>query len=405
MALSAFAFVSCLTDDFIDCSLQDEQPVAISIAAGVFDVPVAYASETRPGTVEDDKIGSMRVLGFRSDGTLAFNDYNEDMYAQTRTFKALTGRYTLLFLANEDSDRMLHETLDGLDPKTDATITLDEVGALSFSHGAFSTDENTHIPMVKLIHNVRIAFKEDGEGTPRPGITNQGDTLAVSMERLGVKIDVALKLYENQFKAWSENSDENERGVIHIENLPDHVHLLQGDNSDGEGLQTQSNAPYYAPGDVVVDTYTRQSTILLQRAFILPESWFIPATDSDKAMRIRINTGVGTWNGRIAVGDARTYAVRRNSHLLVSATSDRDSVRFNALEIPDWNTVPIGDVTVEEAYYDVKFTYTSAEPGGSAMTNLSRARQGDTVTVMAIPESGNMLARWTFSPAVVLEGG
>jgi hypothetical protein len=326
------ATVSCIKDSAAPALPEQEVEIALAIgtgAQGMDDTPDTRGSSVA-GDPKDRYINSLRVMGFRrGDGTLAFNNkvfYNSQNNNEGFSGKilAMTGHYTLVLVANEHSDENLSRALDAL---TLDSATLGDVGQLSFSLPAF--DPVYDIPMVARLDGVDITTK--GAGNPLPGTTNLGDPLRVSLERLGIRLDIKLKLYPEEAEAWW--NEQSHR--LHFEDIPDHVYLFPHENQD-----TNTVASYLIGKQPVdEDNDGMMETEILR--LILPEVLFSPATDTTRALRMYIESGGKKRRGIISIERGTTeagYTIPRNSYLNVKATVKSDYMDVETtVSIEDWD--------------------------------------------------------------------
>jgi hypothetical protein len=330
------ATVSCIKDSFAPAlpgSLSGQEvEIALSIgtgAQGTDDLPDTRGTSV-PGDARDRYINSLRVLGFRQgDGTLAFNNkvfYDSRNNSESFIGKILvmTGHYTLVLVANEHPDTNLSRALDNLVLNS---ATLNDVGQLSFSLLSFHDIYDS--PMVARVNGVDITTK--GAGTPLPGKTNMGDPLRISMERLGIRLDVKLKLPTEQADEWMNGQSRR----IHFEGIPYHACLLPHENQD------VNTVARYDVGKQPVDEDNDDMMETEKLRLILPEVLFSPATDATRALRMYIENGGKKRTGIIAIRRGATgagYTIPRNSYLNVTATSKSDYLDITTTaSIEDWD--------------------------------------------------------------------
>jgi hypothetical protein len=348
IVVAAFAFASGFTSCITDLGAYErEQQVEIELSAGTpgsfgtVDNPATRATASTRATDDGDKkdrvINSLRVMGFRSlDGTLAFNTevfMNSQANLESYTGKVLvvTGRFTIVVVANEHSDSRLSRTLRSLIlnwSKLDDVIALPVVSAFGSAW---------NIPMMSRLDNVQI--RPDGVGTPVPGTTNLGSPLRIGLERLGIRIDLKLKLHPDQADAWwYVPTDSNDSGPrLYFDNAPFSTYLSPRDNS--QGATSCSFLPGKAPSDIDGDGMLETE----RKRIILSELLFTPIDNRDKALVIFIERRDGKrLSGTIAI-DRGTgpegYTIPRNTFLRVTATA-----RANVLEtevesvVEDWGS-------------------------------------------------------------------
>jgi hypothetical protein len=331
------ALTSCITDVPVS---EHEQPVEITLVAGTDgDGPATRATTPNPGTAADRYINSLRVLGFSTtDGTLAFNNlvfYNKGGKVEGFTGKilVLTGSYALVLIANEHADTSndsMYKKLEALKP---GAATLNDLADLSFPSSK-TFDSSKNIPMIARVNDVKISTT--GAGDPAPGTTNlndSGEPLRITMRRLGIRLDLDLKMNAEQIDAWWKSSN----GMINIEGVPDRVYLFPRENS------TPANRSVWIyPVKSKPDTAGKEGLISVEYPrIILPEILFLPATDKTRALNMSIDSGDKTRRGIIAIDRGATeagYTIPRNHYLRVTATAKPDYFDITAdTSIEGWD--------------------------------------------------------------------
>jgi len=215
--------VSCIKENIAPAAEQ-EQTVVITIGAGV------RAAGDASGTPDDYYINSLRVLGYRhSDGTLAFNELALGLPASTLNSDTVeeeidvkTGRFTIIFIANEHSDPALSAQLGAI--TEDSNNTLSHLQGLSFAHTAFGmSNNNINIPMVAVRRNIII----QGDNKLIEQGTTYNDKWPVLLERVGIRIGVKLLLTDSQLAAWPSNRR------VYFNNVPDKAYIYPGVSNSG----------------------------------------------------------------------------------------------------------------------------------------------------------------------------
>ena len=304
------------------------------------DVRISLLTTTRSGGSEqfhadDWKISTLRIMGFGSTGALAFNrtlttsDWTtsgtDELIKREAQVTVKTGRYLVVFVANEGSQSGLGTTLDAIG-------SLSALRGIAFGNGAF--DSAKDIPMAAFYENVEILGDND---LKVGGSAVAGGVWQIQMERLGVRADITLTLTEEQYTKWgnSVSTGAMTNLPITIAGVPQQVFLFPGTDNSATGTVDKS---YYAytgnhvnyskgPGAIVANGNT--VTVTFPR-IILPESWFADKTNSAKAMQLQIRLkevtqAAVTLSGRI--GNEITtppldYTLPRNTYLGITATVD-----------------------------------------------------------------------------------
>lgn len=311
MGLSALLLVlsGCTKESVVG---QDEgQNVVISLATGT------RSGSTDEGSVEDRYINSLRILGYRtSNGTLAFNvpvyglpsTPESGKLAYSGTVNVKTGKFTIVLIANEHSDAAASTLLGGITTTANNTLTY-LYENVTFSHTAFAADKD--IPMVTVRENIVI---QDNNKLFDP--TKGSEALSewpVSMERLGVRIDLKLAFNNNEDARTAWEADKK----VTFSKVPDRVYLVAGkDNSAG----TTSKVFTYSSATC---TGTTTKTYDLGR-IILPESYFTSATPEDKAMELSITADRERSCKVKSPISGHGYTLPRNTYLSATATVSAD---------------------------------------------------------------------------------
>lgn len=305
--ITALSLASC-ADPATTFEPVDESPVRIAVAVGSHTTNHAGSA----GSVGENNISELRLMAFRtSDATLAFNqrvDYNNA--APYHIFELPVGRYTLVAVAGEHRDATLSAKLDGLTPSS----TLTQVAALSFAASAF--DAGSDIPMMTSTP-VTISRVNDTEGT-----TDLGSPLALTLTRMGVRIDIEVTLDAAQMEQWMASG-----GDLYLDRVPDCVYIFPRDNS-----AATSTATIACASRPQIDETLGQRSISI-RGVILPESRFAPADDASRGMQLRLWDGTRQISGVIALSPDN-LTVPRGSYLDVQATVGDGTFEFKTSVAP-----------------------------------------------------------------------
>jgi hypothetical protein len=318
-----------------------EQQVEITIAASTRSGDGDTTGDgTNTGRPADRQISSLRVMGFRTaDKTVAFNhrieveDHTEKFEG---TFWVKTGHYTLVFIANEDSDGTIDDTTTEQDETMKGQLdafntevplkTIYDLRRIYFDRSAF--DDDKPIPLFQSIKDVLITLADD---RPNPdqdnrikGTTdkdNPGDPLRVEeLKRLGVRLDLTMTLDNELYSEWSNPAKGNKK--IHFKNIPAGVYLFE--DIYNSGLGTSDLEVDCDDENLEVDTEPSQdgktTTVTIKR-IILPELFLAESdNESDNALTISINTGEDAPRTAVIAPNAPDYSIPRNAYLLVTAT-------------------------------------------------------------------------------------
>lgn len=347
LSLLATLLVSCIAEPVTFSDREDEQEVRITVNTGT-------RAEDGPGTPagdpEDRYINSLRILGYRiSDGSLAFNKSvsfvgtaDENKESREWDVEVLTGKFNIVFIANEHSDATASSLLAAITSTTNHSRSYLQEN-VTFSHEAFSALKD--IPMVTLKEEVHI--KADYQ-LKDPDQTVNGGSWSVMMERLGVRIDLTLTLEIGQ------SVEETEK--LSITKIPKKVYLFNGQYNDSENSSdyVSKEFPYITPTTTNADN----KDVLEWKRIILPESMFDNETDKDKAMKmaIKVNgeeciTTIGKDVDKDTEEGDRDYTLPRNTYLDISATANvSDNEIICTATILPWGDVS-QKVIIDEQFY------------------------------------------------------
>ena len=346
LALWLPVLTSCTQDPAIDPS--EGQDVKIVFKTGT------RADGTNIGSEEDRYINTLRVMGYwDKDGTLAFNrlvhgpsSENKQQIPDTE-IQVKTGKYTIIFIANEHADELTSDLLKDITSSQNNTLSYLRK-EVAFARSAFSGAKD--IPMVTIKEN--IVIQGDRLLIDPSLITGENptgliaDVWSVSMVRLGVRIDLALTASSGSFGNWWNAGS----GKLYFNNVPSKVYIYpKTDNSVGMATNNEvySVAPGYPgtmPGEV-----SGNRTVKFER-IILPESYFTPVTNSDKALEVSLSTtGSNAYKAIVRFDKSKEdYTLRRNTFLDITATLTNEVEPELELEIGpggennDWNDENIG---------------------------------------------------------------
>ena len=288
------------------------------------------------GDAADRYINSLRVLGYNTaNGQLAFNEEvfgittasTDNKEAFEKTINVKTGKFTVVFIANEHKSPATSALLNGISASSNNNISYLR-NTVSFPHEAF--DSGKDIPMVTIKENIIIQGDnmviDPGSSTPT-AVLNKWP---VEMERLGIRIDVTLKLTAAQVTEWT-----NDNGKIYLVNVPGEVFIFPGTDNSGTLLSTDKE---YTVSLTPTGTEGELSIYKLSR-IILPESSFIDLAKAN-ALTLKLKEGALTRFGAISAGsDAKYgtngYTLPRNTYLDITAQIGETSFTFN-INVLDW---------------------------------------------------------------------
>ncbi len=324
------------------------------IMGGEQGVPVEIRIDTRsggegthPGSVDDRKVASLRVLIYDRHGVLKWNfsspvdlsvaslSSGAAAAEQLNELSILTGTYDFVFVANEGD---LADKLAALAPGS----SMSTLRAMSFDEAAFN--EQDLIPMVSLYTGVQVIADKSVKypdpfngGAEKTQLTDGGDPEAwnVLLERAGIRLRLAITLTESQYAAWSDKK-------IWIDSIPAGAFLLPG--IANSAAPWEEDRPYAAavaagaPG-TITGPADGKYTVTYDR-IILPEVLFSPAGDPGKALELSMTLGDKPKRGKIWVGTAYTdgwgYTLPRNTFLEMTVSIEDDGIVFSGITVIDW---------------------------------------------------------------------
>ena len=349
--------VSCAKENPVPV---DEQEVVITVSTGTRAVGDA------DGTPNDHYINSLRVLGYRtSDGTLAFNEKVYGFPTSTVNATVLnnqqvdvkTGRFTIVFIANEHSEvdansdgtNDMSALLNGITTSNNNTLSYLKDNA-KFSYHSFYYGYN--IPMAVIKENI-IIQEENKLIDPELGSAPITTVWPVMLTRLGIRVDVTLKLTDAQVADWRTVPTLNKE-ALSFYNIPEWVSVFPNIYHTGS---TTSRVETF----VDMDTYPDEGDLKVFKArFILPE-YADPNLEATTGLILGLpqgaTVGLTTPEKKGAVSNMETdgltpkgwagkygYTIPRNHYLGVTATikeSDTE-ITFN-INVLSWDEANLGD--------------------------------------------------------------
>lgn len=284
------------------------RPLLLNISAK------ARSSSGHAGDIADRAISVMRVLIYDSkSGNLVFNHFIPEV-SDTIPLYISKGKYDFAFIANENSDKRLADELAALTPGVDRKSDLQKMW---FSASAFSRDKD--IPMVTIVEDVAAIDDECYQTSTMPSALT--GVWVVWMERLGIRLDMTLRLNPAQYSEFIGGCK------MHFSNVPDRVYLVSGIPNYKRALALE-RVISIGPDDMVclLDPENEHPCEITARRIILPESVFAEKTNAANALMLTIGLGVDdTVSAKISLDPGVDYTMPRNCYLNVSGcvkTSD-----------------------------------------------------------------------------------
>ncbi|WP_018335998.1 hypothetical protein [Butyricimonas synergistica] len=168
-----------------------------------------------PGDGIDSKVETLRIIAFKTDGTLESNVlyYGSALSENTLRHPIDQGEYNFIFLANEPPNTGIKAILDNI-------ADYDGIKSISFPAEYFNSDKI--IPMIAENNAVKILT--DGKFEIGGNINSE---LTIGLRRLAARVDVVLKSKID----WGVDNNSEFDGIA-FTNLPDRVPLVHGLPSD-----------------------------------------------------------------------------------------------------------------------------------------------------------------------------
>ena len=342
LSLTALLLTSCVREEEV-AGRQNEQAVMITLGA-------ESRAGDASGDLADHYINSLRILGYRtSDGTLAFNKMalglpavSDNLNEIERKIEVITGKFTIVLIANEHSEvdsntngiSDLSELLNGITATNNNKISY--LQGLSFSHLAFDTSKN--IPMVAIKENIIIQgddmLVEEGVSYTKWGVV---------LTRIGIRVDVKLKLTDAQMDDWQMPTVPAHSGRVYFNNVPEKAYIFPGiDNSD---VFVADYTKYAAPTPATIPVDGDGLNVFVCQRIILPET-NSPTLDKPQALTIKVMEN-NIWRTGTLTSSPSVYTLPRNYYIDVTATmpvSDTEITITSTVTPWDDISIPIDDL-------------------------------------------------------------
>ncbi|NDV56915.1 fimbrial protein [Bacteroides sp. 519] len=303
-----------------DREVEGGTPVVILVSAE----SRADSPNSNQGDPADRTIATLRVLVYESvSGKLAFNIPVPAITNPTK-LDVKTGKYDFVFIANEGSDSALATQLAALTPGVHKKRSLYD---MSFAADAFVANKN--IPMVTCVNNVLILDNEEYQ-TPNMQASQTG-VWPIAMERLGIRLDLSLKITQLQYNKFVTNRK------LYFTNVPNCVYLFPFVANNRTTIPAGITVPF-ASVDIVdianpINDYTKE---IQCKRIILPENTFLDITNESKALTLTVEFGTNeTASGILCLDPGNNYTLPRNTYFDVSGIVQMSSFIFDTA-IKDW---------------------------------------------------------------------
>ena len=222
------------------------------------------------GDSEDYIVNTLRVMAFDAQGDIKSNKLYNIGVSTTVKHPIETGIYNLMFIANEPHNVSVVNALDGVTSRND-------FDTISFPASAFTAKEI--IPMIQRVDNVEILsggkIKVDGG--------SETSLLKLTLNRLGVRLDIILKAKENLSQAFA---------GLTFSNIPDRVPLSANYNvAQINRNETRTLTPI-DDGSHFSDEIPSETDIVWQKKvtrIIVPSNYFTPTSAQSNAIKMTVN--------------------------------------------------------------------------------------------------------------------
>lgn len=327
----------------------------------------------------DDKIKELRIMVFNtSNGELVYNKYYgfaDEMGDEFVRIHLELGTYDFAFIANEQSDRGVHEELInfGMEPFSTNKTLKDLYENVAFKADAFSADK--HIPMSHIEKGVKITGIRTLELSNSTQYTDE--VWPVILTRLAVRLDLEFyteladkktafkRLIITQIprnvpmfqRKFDDSGNIVNGGTGNYSTIDREVLLANGDTNDWV-VSTKVDNTQDPP--VAITYYTWKKTRI-----ILPATMFNPDSDKSQGIVVQATYDIaGTPNeggvpglhtpGTIATEvPGRTpgvgpydYTLPRNTYVKYTGKIVDNDIIFEGITVSNWVKVP--DVPLED---------------------------------------------------------
>lgn len=305
-------FSSCTDESFVR---ENNQGAFLSISG------IESQSATHPGSSEDYLVNTLRVMAFNKTSGLCISNvyYTKDQWTDNLVQHPIDeGTYTFVFLANEANDSYVFNQLD-------AVSGYEDLNNIVYPAKTFSSDQ--YIPMKQEIEDVTVLSK--GQGARLSDGTTVS-RLELSLDRMGVRVDVVLEADRNYSETFS--------GVT-FSNLADIVPLTANYN----GTITRNTIRVFTvdknSGLFEDTTPSTSGTVWAKKVIrvILPSSVPESKSDKSKAAVFTVNMGANyNPSCELKIASAPVdYSLPGNTKLDLTGII-RESLEVN-IEASKWN--------------------------------------------------------------------
>lgn len=329
----------CCIVSFVSCTDETPQKQTSGVAHLYIKGGTLYDSNYPSNAELDDKIVTLRILGFDAMGMCVSNKRYEAKKGDIIKHEIQKGTYDFVFLANEPYPENT-SPLNGISFYSDLQ---------SISYPASTVNSSDEIPMSQEIKDVEVL---GNEGKSKIGDITY-DPLTLGLSRLATRIDIQLESNEDLTADF--------KGVT-FEKIPAQVPLLSGENTSvARDITRQFTVGQEYFQQIAPTTeQTAKGVVWVQQMtrFILPFSNFTPTDEGDKAVIFTVNlenqyspsAKLKIHTAGVNGAEKDNYTLPRDAALLVKASI---TLPFELnISVSDWGEKK-GDWQVQDRYLNV----------------------------------------------------
>lgn len=329
----------CCIVSFVSCTDETPQKQTSGVAHLYIKGGTLYDSNYPSNAELDDKIITLRILGFDAMGMCVSNKRYEAKKGDIIKHEIRKGTYDFVFLANEPYPENT-SPLNGISFYSDLQ---------SISYPASTVNSSDEIPMSQEIKDVEVL---GNEGKSKIGDITY-DPLTLGLSRLATRIDIQLESNEDLTADF--------KGVT-FEKIPAQVPLLSGENTSvARDITRQFTVGQeYFQQIAPTSEQTAKGVVWVQQMtrFILPFSNFTPTDEGDKAVIFTVNlenqynpsAKLKIHTAGVDGAEKDNYTLPRDAALLVKASV---TLPFELnISVSNWGEKE-GDWQVQDRYLNV----------------------------------------------------
>jgi hypothetical protein len=373
------------------------------------------------GSPFDVSVSQLRVLFYDSDNELVSNG-NLSMSVSGSlpvTIRVPVGTYShVVFIANEGSSTApgyLSDFLSGLSsgsPFSALSNTLIESSAYAGSK---------NIPMVGLQSNVSILNHHTMRLNGGPSFDTRITPWRIDLTRTGVRLSVEIVMADWQFATWDDQSLylsgvpqsswllPDHAGDAPRETTPRRYRAVAADLSDpSDPSPVPGTDGYYWSRSVTEGGHTTTEYVVRFDRLILPEALFAAASDSTRALSLRLDIGGMSVQAQVSrsfdpSSSQHDYTLPRNTWLHLDATISNTALELDPI-VMNWNTLSLDELTFDGTYFLKVESDRSVWPvdGGEGYFEITTNHPG---TISATHSMPSYVGFWGYDYTSVPDGG